>query len=116
MIMQYVRNCFWLIVPILAMNLLLMGKLPKIYQPEVFSSHIPAWIIAGENVLRLATLVLPFFMPLDLSSQSQKIGLVIYFVGLILYFISWAMQLWYPQIAWSTSRWGFMAPSYTPII
>lgn len=112
----YVWNCFWLMAPVLAMNVLLMGKLPRIYQPEVFSDRIPAWIVGGENALRLGTMVLPLLMPLHVVRPIQKIGVLVYLAGLILYFVSWAMQLWFSQSRWSLSRLGFMAPGYTPLI
>ncbi len=116
MILHYVWNCFWLIIPVLVMNGLLMGKLPNIYQPEVFSDHIPIWIVVGENAFRTATVLLPLLMPLQVGRPGQKAGLALYLAGLVIYFASWAMQIWIPQSAWSTSRWGFMAPSYTPPI
>jgi hypothetical protein len=115
-ILHYVWNCFWLLVPVLLMNVLLMGKLPKMYQPELFSDRIPAWIIAWENSLRVAVFSLPLLMPLQIARSAQKIGLAFYFAGVAIYFASWAMQIWFPQCAWSTSRWGFMAPGYTPLI
>jgi hypothetical protein len=116
MLLYYAWNCFWLIAPVLLMNALLMRKLPRMYQPEVFSDRIPAWITAGENTFRIITFALPLLMPLRIVRQGQRIGLAVYLAGLALYFAAWAMQIWFPQNAWSMSRWGFMAPSYTPLI
>lgn len=114
--MTYIWNCIWLTIPILLLNVLLMNRLPKAYQPEVFWRDIPAWIAVGENTFRAVILVLPIFMPLRVTREGQAIGLLLYGVGLILYFFSWGMQIWYPETQWSASRWGFMAPSYTPLV
>jgi hypothetical protein len=116
MLYHYLANCFWLMVPVLGMNLLLAGKLPRIYQPEVFSSGIPWWIVVGENGLRVGMFLLPMLMPLQLEHPRQHIGFVIYLFGLGTYFLSWALQIWRPRSAWSRSRWGFMAPAYTPFL
>src|SRR6266496_1760422 len=112
----YLENCFWLLVPILLLNALLMRKLPENYQPAVFSFHIPRWTSAGEALLRVAVFAFPLFMPFGISQTEQKIGLLIYLVGFFLYALSWMMQIWFPGSGWSSSRWGFMAPSYTPAI
>jgi hypothetical protein len=116
MILYYARNCIWLVAPILLMNVLLMKKLPKMYQTEIFSNGIPMWISIGENTFRVAIFALPLLMPLHIATFSQKIGLVVYLAGVILYFLSWAMQIMFPQSQWSMSRYGFMAPSFTPLL
>jgi hypothetical protein len=70
----------------------------------------------GGNTFRTVIIVLPILMPLRVTGAGQAIGLVLYGVGLILYFFTWSMQVWYPETQWSASRWGFMAPSYTPLV
>jgi hypothetical protein len=116
MILYYAWNCIWLVIPILLMNVLLMKKLPKIYQTEFFSNGIPAWISFGENAFRIAIFTLPLLMPLYPAKFSQKIGLGVYLAGVILYFLSWAMQIWFPRSQWSMSRCGFMASGFTPLL
>ncbi len=113
---HYAWSCIWLIVPVLLFNVLLMGRLPEIYQPKFFTYGIPSWISAGENTFRVLIFVLPLLMPLDIERSGQRIGLAAYLAGVTLYSLSWAMQIWFPQSRWSASRWGFMAPSYTPLL
>ena len=115
-LLYYARSCVWLIAPVLLMNLLLARKLPKMYQPEVFSRQIPPWINAGENIFRLAIFVLPLLMRLQLATPEEMIGFLLYLAGLMLYLLSWIMQIAFQYSAWSRSRWGFMAPSYTPLL
>jgi len=116
MFAYYAQNCFWLLIPILLMNLLLMGKLPRMYQPEAFSKEIPRWIVWGENALRTVIFVLPLFMPLRIVRTGQMTGFAIYLAGAVVYFLSWGMQIWFPLSAWSRSRLGFMAPGFTPLL
>jgi hypothetical protein len=115
-LMHYLLNCLWLLLPIMAWNLIFVGKLPQAYSEEVFSKNIPAFITSGENVLRLIVFILPALMPLRIETQSQKLGLLFYITGTLIYFLSWLMQIYSPQSAWSLSAWGFLAPAYTPLI
>jgi hypothetical protein len=55
-------------------------------------------------------------MSLSLETKIQKIGLIIYLIGLIVYFLSWTLQIYLSESFWSKSLLGFMAPAYTTII
>ena len=110
---QYAQNCMWLVVPLLLLNVVLMRRLPKAYQAEVFWREIPSWIKVGENLTRTLVFVLPLFMRLDLS---QGAGLLLYLIGTVVYSLAWLAQIARPRSAWSTSPWGFLAPAYTPAI
>jgi len=114
--MYYLLNCLWLLLPIMAWNLIFAGKLPQAYSEEVFSKNIPAFITSGENIFRLIVFILPVLMPLRIETQSQKLGLLLYVIGIVIYFLSWLAQMYFPQSAWSLSAWGFLAPAFTPLI
>ena len=114
--MTYACNCVWLIVPVLLLNALFMKRLPKGYQPEEFSRDIPGWLGVGENGLRPAVFFLPVLMRLSAATAIQKAGWFLYLSGLVLYSLAWALQIRYPDSAWSVSRWGFLAPAYTPLL
>ncbi len=113
---RYLANCILLTVPILLWNIAFSSQLPRAYSPEVFWANIPSVITIPENVLRLVVLMLPVLMPLVLTKQSQRTGLVVYLVGVGLYFLSWIPLMLFPDSAWSTSLIGFLAPAYTPLI
>ena len=113
---RYAENCIWLIVPIMLVNLLLLRRLPKAYQADVFDHDIPRWIRIGENIARTIVFALPLFMPLKIGTFSQKAGFALYLIGTVLYCLSWGMQIWHPRSPWCRSAWGFMAPAYTPLI
>ena len=111
----YLSNCFWLIFPVLVLNMLLARRLPRFYQAAVFD-NVPNWIAAGENILRIVVFLAPIPMPLGISDGEQKLGLILYAVGFAIYLLSWLLQIRFPNSAWSRSRLGFMAPAYTPAL
>lgn len=81
-----------------------------------FGKDIPPYIGTVENVLRLVVLLLPLLMPLTIASDSQKIGLAIFVIGVLIYFASWLAQIYFPESAWSKSMFGFRAPAYSTMI
>jgi hypothetical protein len=113
---RYAANCLWLLVPMMLLNVVLWPRLPKPYQSDVFWKDIPAWIRAGENATRTVLFILPVLMPFRLGTPTERVGLVLYVVGGLVYFLSWMVQIRYPESSWSASAWGFMAPGYTPLI
>jgi hypothetical protein len=115
-IMNYMLNCMLLLLPIAAWNVAFSSKLPQAYLPAVFEKDISPLITGGENIFRLLVFFLPLLMPLQIKTQSQKIGLCFYAVGTILYFVSWLAQICFPKSPWSLSVFGFLAPACTPLI
>jgi len=112
----YLCNCFWLLVPILAFNVLLMRRLPPAYQMNIFWKDIPKAIGVPENLLRALIMILPIFMRLQFSTSHQKLGLGLYLTGSLGYFASWTALIAAPWSSWSVSAIGFLAPAYTPIV
>jgi hypothetical protein len=113
---NYLLNCGLLLLPIMAWNIILASKLPRAYSAEVFWKDIPSFLANGENIFRLIIFIIPFFMPIQIETRSQKIGLWLYSIGTALYFLSWLAQIYFPQSAWSLNAFGFLAPAYTPLI
>ncbi len=113
---KYLKNCFWLLIPILLWNLLFAAELPKYYQPEIFWKDIPQFIGTTENIFRIIIMVIPAFLVFSVETKSQHIGLWMYVIGAILYYLSWLILMYYPESNWSQSAIGFMAPAFTPIL
>ena len=114
--MKYLLNCFWLLLPILAWNIIFFEKLPKPFNTEAFDQNIPTIILLSEQVLRGAIMILPIIMVLSLETRIQKYGLFIYSIGLVIYFASWLVLIKAPESTWSQSMLGFTAPAYTTLI
>ncbi len=115
-IAPYLANAFCLLIPALAFNVLFMRYLPRNYQMDTFWNNIPAWIGIPENLLRLPVFLLPLVMRLQISTDSQRVGLGLYLAGTLVYFLAWGAQIMFPLSAWSTSMIGFMAPAFTPAV
>lgn len=116
LIKTILTNGFIPIVPILIWNIIFTSKLPVVYNPENFNSNIPLFLIVVENIFRSIIFILPLFFKNDISSNKGKRGLYIYVLGSVLYYISWIILIYAPNLLWSKSLLGFTAPAYTPII
>lgn len=112
----YIQSCGLLLLPILLWNFLFIGYLPPALATDEFSRDIPSFVVLGENTLRTATVLLPFMMPLRLTTAVQKRYLILFLTGLCLYFLSWLVLMAFPHSLWSTSWVGVLAPAYTPSI
>jgi len=115
-IRKYLLNCFMLLIPIFIWNIIFAKSLPKGYTMDFFWKDIPAIIGNTENILRIMVFILPIFMKFSLETKLQKVGISIYVLGIIIYFLSWIVQIYFPECYWSKSIFGFMAPAYTSII
>ncbi len=113
---KYLSNCFLLFIPILLWNILLVDYLPVGFHPDNFDKDIPPLIKYGEIILRLVVFVLPVVMLFSIKTKWQKVGLFIYLLGLVVYFLSWTLLILRPESNWSHSLLGFMAPAYTTIL
>ena len=113
---EYVLSCGLLTLPILVWNMAFTGFLPPALGSEEFWRDIPPRVTYGENVLRLIVVILPFLMPLDLVTVSQRRGLILFTLGMVLYFLAWLALILFPQSQWSLSWMGFVAPAYTPLV
>jgi hypothetical protein len=113
---KYFFNCFLLTIPILLWDYIFTDKLPKAFQPELFWKDIPSSITYGENISRLLMFIFISFMPLKIITNKQKNGLLLYVVGVLLYFVAWLILMYLPNTTWSNSVLGLLAPAYTPLV
>lgn len=113
---SYLVNCGLLLLPIFLWNAALTRFLPPPFTRAEFWRDIPAALSYSENAFRLMVLVLPFFMPLELKSATQRSGLVVFGVGALLYFGVWAALILAPRSSWTRSGIGFLAPALTPLL
>ena len=114
--LRYLLSCGLLTVPILVWNVVFTRFLPPALGSKEFWRDIPPLVAHGESTLRFAVVVLPFLMPLDVATAAERPGLLVFVAGALIYFAAWVPLMIAPQSAWSTSRLGFLAPAYTPLI
>jgi hypothetical protein len=113
---KYLLNCFILLIPIFIWNLIFAKSLPKGYTMDFFWKDIPAIIGNTENILRIIVFILPILMTFSLETKLQKIGFGLYIFGTAIYFLSWIVQIYFPECFWSKNILGFMAPAYTTLL
>jgi len=107
-------NGLWLILPLMGWNLL-FG--PRITDERVTSdAHLPKWLLAVENGLRVVVFVLPLLIPVKFDEPSSKVGLAVYILGTLIYFASWIPLMLAPHSVWSNSPAGLLAPRITPFL
>jgi hypothetical protein len=112
------QNCFWLILPLLAWNIILG---PRITDPRItWDARSPQWLLVAENIARFLVFVLPLLIPLPRGqvwqSALSKAGLAVYIFGTLIYFSSWLPLLLAPASFWSNSTAGLLAPRLTPYL
>jgi hypothetical protein len=115
-LLRYLLSCGLLTVPILVWNVAFTRFLPPALGSKEFWRNIPPFVGYGENILRFAVVLLPFLMPLEVATVTQRRGLFLFVVGTVIYFVAWVVLMIFPKSRWSTSRMGFLAPAYTPLI
>lgn len=115
LVFSYFQNCFLLIIPVLAWNVLLYKKLPSEYQHKIWDD-IPGWLSIAENISRVPVFGFPLFLKLEISDTSQIAGLIIYICGTIIYFASWLIQIFGADALRKKNICIFAAPAYTSFI
>ena len=115
-ITPYLLNCFLLLLPIFIWNIIFARSLPDKYTDRGNWDNIPKLLAAAENTLRTIVFLLPAVMKLTLTNAQAIVGLIIYLIGIIVYFASWTMQIKFPEHSWSKSLLGSMAPAYTSLL
>jgi hypothetical protein len=113
---KYLLNCFILVLPVLIWNMIFFKSLPKSYAIDFFWKNIPPAIRYSENILRFMVILLPLLMKLSLNNSIQRTGFAIYVAGILLYFLSWLLQIYFPLSRWSMSMPGYLSPFYTVIL
>jgi hypothetical protein len=63
-------SCFWLLLPILAWNIIFGAKITL--EKITSDTHSPAWLLGAENVFRLATFILPLLHRVKFDTTPGK--------------------------------------------
>ena len=107
-------NCFYFLLPVLIWNLIFAPKLKQ----DIFNIKIKnlKLLEVFENIFRYSTFIFPLFLPISITSQNQESGILIYLVGLIIYFMSWLPLILFSDFDFSNKKIFIFAPHITPII
>ncbi|MGL1936353.1 MAG: hypothetical protein OCD01_15085 [Fibrobacterales bacterium] len=116
MLFPPLKNCFYLVIPILIGNILWSDLLPAPFQENYFWKDIP-WVVSlGEHSTRIVLLSMLLFIPFSLKASLARAGFMLFILGTILYGFSWVALIHFPDSFWSSHTFGFSAPAYTPIL
>jgi hypothetical protein len=115
-LLRLVQNRFWLLIPVLVLDLALVGKLPPPLAPGSPGPDIPGWVSVSEAILRGLVFGVPLLMPLSMRAQGTRPMLAVYTVAFTAYAAAWVAVVWSPTSAWSTSAVGFTALAWTSIL
>ncbi|AFY92367.1 hypothetical protein [Chamaesiphon minutus] len=110
-----IKNGVWLTFPPLLFSLSLMTFLPNTLTPAQFNEGIPDVLVNIESIGRTFVFAMPAFFSIGISTTTQKRGLALYLAGVILYYLSYGTQNFFPSSDWSTSTLGFAASAYTNV-
>lgn len=111
-----VDNRFWLLVPVLLLDLALVGRLSPPLSPDSPAADVPGWLTVSETVLRGVVFGAPLLMPLAARAPGAWRWLVVYAGGFTAYTAAWVAVVWAPTSAWSTSAIGLSALAWTSIL
>ncbi len=113
---QLSQNRFWLLIPILVLDLVLVGRLPPPLAPGSLGPDIPGWLTVSETVLRGVVFGVPLLMPLSPRARRTKPALAVYSGALTAYVAAWVAVVWAPTSAWSISAVRFTALAWTSVL
>ena len=113
---RYARSCGLLLLPAMAWNLAFTNTLMPPPAMSEFWRDIPAPLVFIENSFRVLVFALPFAMPLQVATPSERRALWVFALGTLVYFASWVALMVWPHSAWSASALGELAPAYTPVL
>jgi len=110
-ILKYINNCFLFFIPILIINILFFKKLPSYYLKNI--SHP---IIIAETITRIITIAFSMIMAIDIKNKTGKIDLIIYIIGIIIYFTSYFIEIYAPNTLFGKNIIFILAPYWTSVI
>jgi len=110
-IIKYINNCFLLFIPILLFNILFFKKLPSHYLKNI--SHP---IIIIETITRIIVIAFSMIMVMNIQNKMEKIGIIIYVIGIIIYFTSYFIEIYAANSLFGRNIIFILAPYWTSII
>jgi hypothetical protein len=86
------------------------------YLPVFYLKKINHPIVAMETVARIITIVFSVVMAIKLDNKIGKIGLIVYIVGVLVYFCSYFIAIKIPAITFHNNFVILLAPYWTSVL
>jgi hypothetical protein len=108
---NYKNNCFWLFIPIIIFNIIFTK-----YLPEFYLKNINHPIVTIETIARIITIAFSVIMAIKLDNKIGRAGLIVYIIGVLIYFFSYFIVIKVPTILFHNNFIVLLAPYLTSVI
>ena len=108
---NYKNNCFWFFIPVIVFNIVFTK-----YLPEFYLKNIKHPIVTIETIARIMTIVFSVIMAIKLDNKIGKAGLIIYIIGVLIYFCSYLIVIKIPAISFHNNFIVLLAPYWTSVL
>jgi hypothetical protein len=83
------------------------------YLPEHYLKNIKHKIVAIETIARIITIAFSVIMSIKLDTKTSKIGLIVYIIGIFIYFCSYFIAIRFPANLFNNNIIVLLAPYWT---
>ena len=108
---NYKNNCFWFFIPIIIFNIIFTKYLPKHYL-----KNIKHPIVTLETIARMITIAFSVIMEINLNNNIGKSGLIVYIIGVLIYFCSYFIVIKLPPTSFNNNIAVLLAPYWTSVL
>jgi len=108
---NYKNNCFWFFIPIIIFNIIFTKYLPEFYLKK--TNHP---IVTIETAARIITIAFSVIMAIKSDNNIGKAGLVVYIIGVLIYFCSYFIVIKIPAISFHNNIIVLLAPYWTSVL
>jgi len=108
---NYKNNCFWFFIPVIIFNIVFTKYLPEFYLKK--TNHP---IVTIETIARIITIAFSVIMAIKLDNKIGKAGLIVYIIGVLIYFCSYFIVIKIPVISFHNNFIVLLAPYWTSIL
>jgi len=108
---NYKNNCFWFFMPVIVFNIIFTKYLPEFYLRKI--NHP---VVTMETIARIVTIVFSVIMAIRMDNKIGKIGLVVYIIGVLVYFCSYFVVIKIPAVSFHNNYIVLLAPYWTSVL
>jgi len=108
---NYKNNCFWFFIPVIIFNIILTK-----YLPEHYLKNIKHPIVTLETIARIITILFSVIMEINPYNKMGKIGLIVYIIGVLIYFCSYFIVIKIPVTSFNNNIIVLLAPYWTSVL
>jgi len=108
---NYKNSCFWFFIPIIIFNIILTK-----YLPEYYLKNIKHPIVTIETIARVITILFSVIMSITINNKIGKIGLIVYIIGVLIYFCSYFIVIKFPATSFNNNLVIILSPYWTSVL